>query len=65
MQEVLSKGLIEMLKDTFFPNRFSYGVLANIRSRAVPGRGFGAEGSGRGFREGLGQVQGKVPRRFR
>ena len=51
----------------FFPNSFSYGVLANVGSGSVPGRlpnhGFRGfwEGSGVPIKEVLGQVLSRVP----
>ena len=49
----------------FFPNSFSYGVLANIGSGAMPGRlpndGF-REGSGAGSGQGFKEVLGRFPR---
>ena len=49
----------------FFPNSFSYGVLANIGSGAVVRGRFRGSVPEQGSGKVLGQVPGRVPRRFR
>ena len=48
----------------FFPNSFSYGVLANIGSGAVVRGRFRGSVPEQGSGKVLGQVPGRVPRRF-
>ena len=60
-QTLFEGSMINAFFCVLFPNSFSYGVFANIGSRAVPGRL-----PNHGFREGSGEgSEPRVPGRFR